>query len=61
MLKVVRDEMHLQPARKVTMLDKDLKFDVALLLQRKTSATTMQISKFLHMKILSEAYPAESQ
>lgn len=61
MLRILREDMHLQPARKVTMLDKDLKFDVALLLQRKTSATTMQISKFLHMKILSEAYPAESQ
>ena len=61
MLKVVRDEMHLQPARKVIVLNKDLKFDLALLLQRKTSATTMQISKFLHMKILSETYPAESQ
>ena len=53
MLKVVRDEMRLQPARKVIVLNKDLKFDAALLLQRKTTATTMQISKFLHMKILS--------
>ena len=53
MLKVVRDEMCLQPARKVIVLNKDSKFDADFLLQRKTTATTMQISKFLHMKILS--------
>ena len=61
MLKVVRDEMRLQPARKVIVLNKDLKFDAALLLQRKTRATSMQISKFLHMQILSEAYSVDSQ
>ena len=59
MLKVVRDEMHMLPARKVIVLDKDLKFDAALLLQRKTFASSLQISKFLHMKIRCEAYPAE--
>ena len=61
MLKVIRDEMCLCPARKVIVLNKDLKFDAALLLQKKTFATSMQISKFLHMRILSEAYPIEPQ
>ena len=61
MLKVVLDEMYLQPARKVTVLDRNLKCDAALLLQRKTSATSVQISKFLHMRILSESHIADSQ
>lgn len=51
------------PVRTVTVMKPDLKFELAKLLQQRTNATMMQISKFLHLKLskVRDEYLADSQ
>lgn len=48
----VESVLNIKPARLVTTLSTDTKFEVARQLQVATMSTTAQISKFLHMKII---------
>ena len=50
----VESVLNIKPARLVTTLSTDTKFEVARQLQVATMSTTAQISKFLHMKIIHE-------
>lgn len=50
MLKVVGDKV--RPARRVTVMTEDMKFEMAGVLRGRTKGDVVQISKFLHMKIV---------
>ena len=54
MTNYVESVLNIKPARLVTTLSTDTKFEVAKQLQAATMGTTVQISKFLHMKIMHE-------
>ena len=51
MIDYVENILQIKPVRKVTVLSMDDKFAIAKQLQKATMASSMQISKFLHMNI----------
>lgn len=51
MLEVLRDEMHMVPARRVIMLPDAVKFEMASCLKQRTDAKMFEISKLLHLQI----------
>ena len=55
MIDFVENILHIKPVRQVTVLNIDNKFAIAKQLQKATMASTLQISKFLHMNILKQA------
>ena len=50
MIRVVRNECQIMPARKVTVLPSAMKLEIARILRQKTSASMRQIEKFLCMR-----------
>ena len=51
MVNVVENTLNIKPVRRITTFNLDDKFAIAKLLHKSTMASTLQISKFLHMKI----------
>ena len=51
MANIVENTLNIKPVRRITTFNLDDKFAIAKLLQKSTMASTLQISKFLHMKI----------
>lgn len=49
MARYVRDKLNIKPVRKVTALSTEMKIKLSFLLKSQTSASTYQISKFLHL------------
>lgn len=54
MIEYVEKVMNIKPARLITAFSADRKFEIAKQLQRATKGSTMQISKFVHLKILNK-------
>ena len=52
MLNVASDQCGIVPARMITQLSDEQKMEVASILRKYTQASHIQMSKFLHMKIV---------